>query len=705
MAVASAAAAQTRGLTIKLRASEANNAPVAEEVRLYGSSFALVIGIDKYTGGGWPRLSNAVKDAELVAAELRERGFAVTLKTDLKSAELKSAFAEFFILKGSDPTARLFVWFAGHGHTIEDEGYLVPADAPSPESKALFKLKAFNMRRFGEYVREAESKHAFAVFDACFSGTIFNTQRSRPPLAITRATTMPVRQFLTSGDADQQVSDDGTFRKLFLRALKGEERADANGDGYVTATEVGLFLSDRVTNLTEARQTPRYGKLRDADYDLGDFVFALAAPKAPVASSVADKVPSSPVGADKEALFWQAISESANPADFEDYLKRFPNGTFAGLAQRRSKALKEKRIAVVTTPTKPIERQSPSARPAVLRVGPSGLKSPFEATRAWPKVRPKGTLRSVRSKGFVHCGVGTGLPGFSNPDARGRWTGIDVDVCRAVAAAVVGDANKVRYTPLSAKERFTALQSGEIDVLSRNTTWTLVRDTALGLDFAGVTYYDGQGFMVRKALGVKSARELDGASVCINAGTTTELNLADFFRSNNMRYLPVVFETASEVFAAYDANRCDVYTTDRTGLAAQRTRLKTPGAHLILPETISKEPLGPVVRHGDDQWADVVRWSLRAMIAAEQYGVNSRNVDRMRASTTNPDARRLLGGEGEIGPRLGLDRDRAYRIVSQVGNYGESFQRNLGSDTALGLSRGLNALWSKGGLMYSPPLR
>ena len=250
---------------------------MAEEVRLYGASYALVIGIDTYTGGGWPRLSNAVKDAELVATELRKRGFDVTFETDLKSAELKSAFEEFFILKGTDPTARLFVWFAGHGHTIEDEGYLVPADAPSPETnKALFKLKALNMRRFGEYVREAESKHAFAVFDACFAGTIFSTQRSRPPPAITHATTMPVRQFLTSGDANQKVSDDGKFRKLFLRALRGEEkRADANGDGYVTATEIGLFLQDRVTNLTRTRQTPRYGKLNDEDYDLGDFVFAM----------------------------------------------------------------------------------------------------------------------------------------------------------------------------------------------------------------------------------------------------------------------------------------------------------------------------------------------------------------------------------------------------------------------------------------------
>ena len=330
---AAVAAAQTRGLTIQLKASEARDAPVAEEVRLYGSSHALVIGIDEYTNG-WPRLSNAVKDAELVAAELRKRGFGVTLKTNLTAAELEGAFKEFFIGKGADPMARLFVWYAGHGHSEDDEGFLVPADAPPPETGSQFKFKALPIRRFGEYVRLAQSKHAYAVFDACFAGTIFTMQRSRPPAAITHATTMPVRQFLTSGDAGQEVSDDGTFRELFLRALRGEERADANGDRYVTATEIGLFLSDRVTNLTETRQTPRYGKLRDKDYDLGDFVFALAAP---VVASRSTGMSSR--GADKETVFWQSIQDSTNPLDFEDYLAQFPKGSFVRLARRRADEL------------------------------------------------------------------------------------------------------------------------------------------------------------------------------------------------------------------------------------------------------------------------------------------------------------------------------------------------------------------------------
>ncbi|MDJ0983200.1 MAG: amino acid ABC transporter substrate-binding protein [Kiloniellales bacterium] len=315
-----------------------------------------------------------------------------------------------------------------------------------------------------------------------------------------------------------------------------------------------------------------------------------------------------------------------------------------------------------------------------------------------------GTLDDVRGKGSVQCGVSQGLPGFSNPDTAGNWTGLDVDVCRGVAAAIFGDASKVKYTPLSAKERFTALQSGEVDVLSRNTTWTLVRDTSLGLDFVGVNYYDGQGFMVRSDLGIKSAKELAGASVCVNIGTTTELNMADFFRSNNMDYKPVVFEKADEVVAAYDAGRCDVYTTDASGLAAQRIKLKDPNAHVILPEIISKEPLGPVVRHGDNNWGDVVRWTLFAMVEAEELGVTSANVDEMKSSS-NPNIKRLLGAEGEMGKSLGLPNEWAYNVIKQVGNYGESYDRNVGPNTALKLERGLNALWKDGGLQYPMPVR
>lgn len=311
------------------------------------------------------------------------------------------------------------------------------------------------------------------------------------------------------------------------------------------------------------------------------------------------------------------------------------------------------------------------------------------------------TLDSVKSKGFVQCGVSTGLPGFSNADASGNWQGLDVDVCRAVAAAALGDASKVKYTPLTAKERFTALQSGEIDMLSRNTTWTLTRDGSLGLNFAGVNYYDGQGFMVTKDLGVKSALELDGAAVCIQAGTTTELNLADYFRENGMKYKSVTYDTSDATIKGFEAGRCDMLSSDQSQLYALRIKLKNPGAAIVLPEVISKEPLGPVVRQGDDKWFNIVKWSLMAMVNAEELGVTSKNAGNMKNSK-NPAIGRLMGGQGE---KLGLNDDWAYNIVKQVGNYGESFERNVGMGSPLKISRGLNALWSKGGLQYAPPVR
>ena len=315
------------------------------------------------------------------------------------------------------------------------------------------------------------------------------------------------------------------------------------------------------------------------------------------------------------------------------------------------------------------------------------------------------TLDTTKKQDFVKCGVSQGLPGFSNADEAGKWTGIDVDVCRAVAAAVLGDASKVKYTPLSAKERFTALQAGEIDVLSRNTTWTLERDAAIGLTFVGVNFYDGQGFMVRKATGIKSVNDFkNGVKVCTNTGTTTELNMADFFKSKGVSYEPVVFEKADEVVQAYDSGRCDTYTTDKSGLAAQRTKLSSPDDHVVLPETISKEPLGPVVRQGDAKWEDVVRWSLNVWIEAEEYGVNSGNIDSLKTSP-NPAIQRIVGAEGtKNGEALGLDNQWSYRIITQVGNYGESYKRNI-ADTGILPDRGPNELWTKGGILYVPPVR
>jgi general L-amino acid transport system substrate-binding protein len=316
-----------------------------------------------------------------------------------------------------------------------------------------------------------------------------------------------------------------------------------------------------------------------------------------------------------------------------------------------------------------------------------------------------GTLENVKKAGHLKCGVSTGLPGFSEVGADKKWKGLDVDVCRAVAAATLGDASKVKYVPLTAKERFTALQSGEIDMLSRNTTWTNTRDASLGLNFAGVTYYDGQGFLVSKKIGVNSAKELDGASVCIQAGTTTELNLAEYFNINGMKYNPITFDTSDQTVKAFEAGRCDLITSDASQLYALRTKMKNSSNYKVLPEIISKEPLGPVVRQGDDEWFNIVKWSLFAMVTAEELGVTAANADKMAKTTKNPEVKRLLGVNGKLGENLKISADFGAKIVKQVGNYGESFERNVGMESPLKIARGVNALWTKGGLQYSPPFR
>ena len=315
------------------------------------------------------------------------------------------------------------------------------------------------------------------------------------------------------------------------------------------------------------------------------------------------------------------------------------------------------------------------------------------------------TLDDVKAAGHLKCGINTGLLGFAFVNEEGKWRGFDVAYCRALAAAVLGDPDAVKYVNLTGKTRFPALQSGEIDVLSRNTTWTFSRDVDLGLTFVGINYYDGQGFMGHQSLGVESAMELDGASICIQTGTTTELNLSDFFRSNNMNYEPVPIESNSEARAAYLAGRCDVYTTDASGLAATKAALDDPDAHMVFPEIISKEPLGPLVRQGDDQWADIARWVLNAMIIAEELGVTQSNVEQLAAGTNNPEINRMLGSEGSYGEMLGLDARWAVRVIATEGNYSEIFDRYLGPDTTLGLNRGLNALYKNGGILYAPPFR
>ncbi|KFC69959.1 Glutamate aspartate periplasmic binding protein GltI [Devosia sp. LC5] len=314
------------------------------------------------------------------------------------------------------------------------------------------------------------------------------------------------------------------------------------------------------------------------------------------------------------------------------------------------------------------------------------------------------TLSDVKAKGYIQCGVTGGVAGFSAPDANNVWAGLEVDFCRAVAAAIFNNADSVRYTPLTSQERFAALSAGEIDILSRTTTWTMSRDTDLGISFLGTMYYDGQGFMVRKADGIESALDLSGAAICIESGTTTELNAADYFAANNLEFNTVVFVDQDEVVKAYEDGRCDVYTTDSSALAAERSKFAVPDDHIILPEIISKEPLGPVVRQGDDLWFKINRWAYYALLEAEELGVTSANVDEMLGSD-NPAIKRLLGVEGDFGAPIGLTKDWAYQIIKLVGNYGEAFERNVGPSTDIGLERGLNALWTDGGLQYAPPIR
>jgi len=315
------------------------------------------------------------------------------------------------------------------------------------------------------------------------------------------------------------------------------------------------------------------------------------------------------------------------------------------------------------------------------------------------------TLDDVKARGELLCGSNTGLTGFGAPDANGNWVGFDVSLCRAVAAAVLGDPAKVKFVPTTGETRFTALASGEVDLLVRNSTWTFSRDSDLKLDFVGVNYYDGQGFMVKTDLGVSSAKELDGATVCIQTGTTTELNLADFFKFNNISYTPVTVQDDSEAQRQYLAGACDAYTTDASGLAASRATMADPENHIILPEIISKEPLGPVVRHGDNQWGDIVRWTYYALLIAEEKGITKANIEEVAASSTDPEVRRLLGVEGDSGVMIGLDNAWAKNAIAANGNYGEIFEANIGASTPIGLARGLNALWTQGGLQYAPPLR
>jgi len=334
--------------------------------------------------------------------------------------------------------------------------------------------------------------------------------------------------------------------------------------------------------------------------------------------------------------------------------------------------------------------------PVALALSALAISAPAQAGK---------TLDAVKARGQLSCGVNTSAPGFSAADSQGKWTGLDVDYCRAVAAAVLGDANKVKFVPLNSQQRFAALQAGEVDILARNTTWSLTRDASLGAVFVGINYFDGQGFMVPKKLNVTDAKKLNGATVCVQSGTTSERNVADFFGAHKMKYKSVVFDTTEATQSAFFGGRCQVYTTDMSDLAGARTRAPKPDDYTILPNIVSKEPLGPSVRRGDDEWFQIARWTLFALLEAEEMGLTQANVDKQKASNKDPNVMRLLGASEDTGKLLGLDKDWAYRVVKQVGNYGESFEKHMGPNSPLQLPRGVNNLWTKGGLMYAPPIR
>lgn len=347
----------------------------------------------------------------------------------------------------------------------------------------------------------------------------------------------------------------------------------------------------------------------------------------------------------------------------------------------------------------------PTAAPAAEQPAAPAAEQPAAAEAAPAQQGGQSTLQIVQDRGRVICVGNSVLPGFGFLDEQGNFAGFDVDFCKAVAAAIFGDAAAIEIRPTTAQERFTVLSSGEGDVLFRNTTWTMSRDTDLGSNFGPVTFYDGQGIMVRKDSNVATLQDLEGASICVQTGTTTELNLADQMAAAGVTYEPVVFETADEVTTAYDEGRCDAWTTDKSGLVSRQSVLAEPDAHTIMDVTLSKEPLAPMVRHGDDQWYDLITWTIYATILAEEQGITSANVDEIRGSSENPDVRRLLGVEGDFGPKIGLTNDWAYNVIKLVGNYGEIYNRNLGPDTVFNLPRGLNALYTEGGILYAPPIR
>jgi general L-amino acid transport system substrate-binding protein len=688
---ASMVKATTRGLSVKVDITQ------DKSIELYTNSHALVIGNGNYTNG-WDLLPGAIQDSKDVAQALEKNGFNVILKTNLTKDAFNRAFGEFVERFGMEKNSRLLFYYAGHGYTRKmvnggELGYIVMVDSPLPEKHRVnFSIKSVNMEYIITQAKIMRARHVLFMFDSCFSGTILNFRDRVVPKSISNNIKYPVRQFITAGRGDETVPDKSVFKQVFINLLEGREE-EPIPDGYITGEELGLFLKNKVPEYNSF-QHPQYGKIKDPGLDQGDFVFILGQ----------DKSKEESVNLKKKELEKELKSIEAQVKKAEEHAEELEEKERIAALQKK---INEAKIRKREAENKVIKIKE---QMRIARVDPQEKKafrhtSGYDKTKKLTIIDARGTaIKSIKKRGYIMAGVNGRRSGFSMKDKYGVWRGIDVDTARALAAAVFGDASKVKFTPLTAKTRFTALQSGEIDVLTRNCTQTLGRDTALGLDFCQVNYYDGQGFLVSKNLGVSRAKQLDGAAVCVLPGTTTELNVADYFRANGLKMRPVVIENTAELVKAFFAGRCDVLTSDATMLAAQRSTAPNPYDYLILPEIISQEPFAPVVRHGDDQWYDIVNFTLMALINAEEMDITSTNIDQMIESK-DFKIRRFLGVNQGMGKGLGLDDKWAYNIIKQVGNYGEIFERNVGVNTPLGLERGLNALWTKGGLMYAVPFR
>jgi general L-amino acid transport system substrate-binding protein len=675
----------------------------------FGKNYALIIGVSDYTNGrDFRPLSAAARDAERMHDFLKnEAGFdyIVTLTDEhATKGKIEEYMETTFpaLIKEND---RFFFYFSGHGITRDFDnskrGYLALKDAATGQWHRLIEMD--RIRQWA--VNVGKARHVLFMLDACFSGLVAFEPKSSVQEKTIERLMQPANHIITAGTEGEQsfiVGGESLFTQAFLSAARGEVALPA--DGVVSLSEIMVQINrsldqKRAELRDRIKMSPHIYPTRTADNG-GEFFFVPPKRVGTASQNVAGLDSTRPLakGSESNDSNQQRGGELPGHKEVPGVSSQAQPSPNIGNArpppvEKSPPAPNTRPQVAATTPAKPVEPQKSPPSPG------------RESERSTARIDGlASTADKIRARGRVICGVGNTV-GFSSPSNQGKWAGLDVDICRAIATAILGNADKVTYVPTSIQTRFTALQSDEVDVLARTTVWTLTRDTALGFDFPAISFYDGQGFMVNTRLGVRSARELDGATVCLQPGTTIELNVADYFRALRMKFKPLVIDDPSELAKAFFAGRCDVLTMDVSVLHAVRAQNAiNPGDYMVLPELISKEPMGPLVRHRDFAFADIVRWSLYAMIEAEEYGITSKNVDSLLQSE-NPSIQRFLGVTPGFGKALGLDEKWAYNIIKQVGNYGESFDRNLGSGSPLKVARGLNALWINGGLQYSLPFR